>query len=130
MENQKIGNLLNLAMESTEKEREESLELNVGYEAEDERWNVIVKYSGDFDDLKDEEIFITPLLGRYAIVNLPQNKLEAFSKLPQIEFVEKPKSLFFAVNVGRAMSCINPVQSSDMQLYGKGILIACIDSGE
>ena len=44
MENQKIGNLLNLAMESTEKEREESLELNVGYEAEDERWNVIVKY--------------------------------------------------------------------------------------
>ena len=129
MENQKIGNLLNLAMESTEKEREESLELNVGYEAEDERWNVIVKYSGNFDDLKDEEIFITPLLGRYAIVNLPQNKLEAFSKLPQIEFVEKPKSLFFAVNVGRAMSCVNPVQSSDMQLYGKGILIACIDSG-
>lgn len=129
MENQKIGNLLNLAMESTEKEREESLELNVGYEAEDERWNVIVKYSGNFDDLKDEEIFITPLLGRYAIVNLPQNKLEAFSKLPQIEFVEKPKSLFFAVNVGRAMSCINPVQSPDMQLYGKGILIACIDSG-
>lgn len=129
MENQKIGNLLNLAMESTEKEREESLELNVGYEAEDERWNVIVKYSGNFDDLKDEEIFITSLLGRYAIVNLPQNKLEAFSKLPQIEFVEKPKSLFFAVNVGRAMSCINPVQSPDMQLYGKGILIACIDSG-
>lgn len=129
MENQKIGNLLNLAMESTEKEREESLELNVGYEAEDERWNVIVKYSGNFDDLKDEEIFITPLLGRYAIVNLPQKKLEAFSKLPQIEFVEKPKSLFFAVNVGRAMSCINPVQSPDMQLYGKGILIACIDSG-
>lgn len=129
MEDQKIGNLLNLAMESTEKEREESLELNVGYEAEDERWNVIVKYSGNFDDLKDEEIFITSLLGRYAIVNLPQNKLEAFSKLPQIEFVEKPKSLFFAVNVGRAMSCINPVQSPDMQLYGKGILIACIDSG-
>lgn len=129
MENQKIGNLLNLAMESTKKEREESLELNVGYEAEDERWNVIVKYSGNFDDLKDEEIFITSLLGRYAIVNLPQNKLEAFSKLPQIEFVEKPKSLFFAVNVGRAMSCINPVQSPDMQLYGKGILIACIDSG-
>ena len=58
MENQKIGNLLNLAMESTEKEREESLELNVGYEAEDERWNVIVKYSGNFDDLKDEGVRI------------------------------------------------------------------------
>lgn len=129
MENQKIGNLLNLAMESTEKEREESLELNVGYEAEGERWNVIVKYSGNPDELENEEIFITPLLGRYVIVNLPQNKLEAFSKLPQIEFVEKPKSLFFAVDVGRAMSCINPVQSPNMQLYGKGVIIACIDSG-
>ena len=129
MENQKIGNLLNLAMKSTEKEREESLELNVGYEAEGERWNVIVKYSGNPDEWENEEIFITPLLGRYAIVNLPQNKLEAFSKLPQIEFVEKPKSLFFAVDVGRAMSCINPVQSPNMQLYGKGVIIACIDSG-
>lgn len=129
MENQKIGNLLNLAMEATTREREDSLELNVGYEMEAERWNVIVRYSGDPTELESEDIFITPLLGRYAVVNLPQNRLETFSKLPQVEFVEKPKNLFFAVVTGRAVSCINPVQSQQMQLYGKNVIIACIDSG-
>ena len=30
---------------------------------------------------------------------------------------------------GRAVSCVNPVQSDKISLYGKGVLIACIDSG-
>ena len=42
MNNQKLSPLINLTMESTEKERNESLELNVGYEEESKRWNVIV----------------------------------------------------------------------------------------
>lgn len=129
MDNQKIGNLLNLAMEATEREREESLELEVGYDAEDERWNVIIKYSGELSGLESEGIIITPLLGNYAVVNLSQNRLEEFSHRPQVEYVEKPKSLFFSVVTGRAVSCVNPVQSDKIQLYGKGVLIACIDSG-
>ena len=124
MDNQKIGNLLNLAMEATEREREESLELEVGYDAEDERWNVIIKYSGELSGLESEGIIITPLLGNYAVVNLPQNRLEEFSHRPQVEYVEKPKSLFFSVVTGRAVSCVNPVQSDKIQLYGKGVLIA------
>lgn len=129
MNNQKVGNLLNLAMEATEREREDSLELEVGYDAEDERWNVIIKYSGELAGLESEEIIITPLLGNYAVVNLPQNRLEEFSHRPQVEYVEKPKSLFFSVVTGRAVSCVNPVQSDKIQLYGTGVLIACIDSG-
>ena len=46
VDNQKIDNTLNLAVEATPEEREKSLELNVGYNPKDRRWDVIVKYSG------------------------------------------------------------------------------------
>ena len=42
---------------------------------------------------------------------------------------KSPKVCFFSVVTGRAVSCVNPVQSDKISLYGKGVLIACIDSG-
>ncbi|MBS6195796.1 MAG: hypothetical protein KH828_09480 [Clostridiales bacterium] len=130
MANQKIGVDLNLALDATEKEREESLDLDVGYDREEERWTVIIRYSGDILALETPGIVITPLLGGFAIVNLPQSELEAFSARPEVEFTEKPKRLFFAVVTGRAVSCVNPVQTRPPRLFGKDVLVACIDSGE
>ena len=46
MSDQKVDNLLNLSMDATPKEREKSENLNVGYDPETRRWDVIVKYSG------------------------------------------------------------------------------------
>ena len=46
MEDQKIENLLNLALNATRREREKSLELDVGYRRDDKEWELIVKYSG------------------------------------------------------------------------------------
>ena len=47
--------------------------------------------------------------------------------------MEKPKRLFFAVNQGKSASCMTSVQSQfsplGMPLTGKGILVACVDSG-
>lgn len=129
MDNQKLDNQLNLALNATEREREESMTLNVGYDKADNRWDVIVRYAGDASTLERDGILVTPLLGNYAIVNLAQNQIESFSAQPQIEFVEKPKRLFFAVQNGRAVSCVNPVQTQAVGLFGKGVLIACIDSG-
>lgn len=129
MENQKLDNQLNLALNATEREREESMTLNVGYDKADNRWDVIVRYAGDASTLEQDGILVTPLLGNYAIVNLTQNQIESFSAQPQIEFVEKPKRLFFAVQNGRAVSCVNPVQTGTSGLFGRGVLIACIDSG-
>ena len=45
MEDQKIDNLLNLAMDATPEERRKSENLNVGYDATTRLWDVIVKYS-------------------------------------------------------------------------------------
>ena len=47
MPDQKIENMLNLALNATEEERERSLELNVGYDKEDKVWDLIVRYHGD-----------------------------------------------------------------------------------
>ena len=47
MEDQKLENLLNLALDATQQELEKSLNLSVGYEPEERKWELIVKYSGN-----------------------------------------------------------------------------------
>ena len=47
MDDQKIENLLNLALDATVQEREKSESLEVGFEPETQTWAVIVRYSGD-----------------------------------------------------------------------------------
>lgn len=47
MDSQKFENLLNLALDSSMEEREKSLELNIGYEREDNTWELIIKYHGN-----------------------------------------------------------------------------------
>lgn len=129
MNDQKIENLLNLALSATRREREESIELEVGYDSSNDTWDVIIRYSGDIEQLRGPNLIITPLLNNYAIVTLPQSRLSDFSALPQVEYVEKPKRLFFTLSQARAASCVNAVQSGSFNLQGQGIWIACIDSG-
>lgn len=129
MPNQKIENLLNLALESTEAEREKSLELDVGYDPLERMWEVIVKYSGNLRENLDTDIQVAELLNEYAILRLRESQLEALATLPQIEYIEKPKAVFFQVRNGRRVSCINEVQDSGLSLFGRGVLIAVIDSG-
>ena len=45
MNDQKIENLLNLALEATPGERERSPELEAGYNPREETWQVIIRYS-------------------------------------------------------------------------------------
>ena len=40
----KIENILNLALDATQEEREKSLNLDVGYDVTENRWEVIVKF--------------------------------------------------------------------------------------
>ena len=135
MNNEKLENLLNLALNATPEEREKSLELNVGYDTASRSWEVIVKASGGFDILPElfPQITIHPLLNGYGILTVPAALLDALSERPEIEYMEKPKRLFFAVNSGRSASCITPLQTTPApernNLYGSGIITAIIDSG-
>ena len=56
MADQKLDNLLNLALDSTEEERKKSGNLNIGYEERSGNWDIIVKYSGDAEALSGERI--------------------------------------------------------------------------
>ncbi len=116
MNNEKLENLLNLALDATPEEREKSLELNVGYDNTSRSWEVIAKASGGFDTILElfPQITVRPLLNGYGILTVPANLLDSLSERPEIEYIEKPKRLFFAVNTGRSASCITPLQTAPM----------------
>ena len=131
MESEKFENLLNLALDATEREREKSLNLGVGYEPEEKRWELIVKYSGDIMRLSREnpQIRVDELSNEYAILNVPESAMDEVADAVEVEFVEKPKRLYFAVREGIQASCITPLQSARYNLTGKGVIVAILDSG-
>lgn len=129
MLNQKIENLLNLALDATVEEREKSLNLNVGYEEKEKEWELIIKYSGNPSQIEEVAEQVTYLFDQYAIVVVKENQIQRLSELVGVEYIEKPKRLFFEVINGKRVSCVNEVQNQKLSLFGKGILIAIIDSG-
>lgn len=131
MDNQKVENLLNLAMDATPEEREKSPALSVGFDREEKRWELIVKYNGDLNLILEAlpEIKAVPLSGGYAIMTAPESLIEPLTGFSQIEFIEKPKRLYFSVNRGKSNSCINPLQENGTGLTGRGVITAIIDSG-
>lgn len=132
MASEKFENLLNLALDATEREREKSLNLGVGYEPEEKRWELIVKYSGDIMRLfrENPQIRVDELSNEYAILNVPESAMDEVAAAIEVEYVEKPKRLYFAVREGIQASCITPLQSARYNLTGKGVIVAVLDSGE
>ncbi|MFR2484527.1 MAG: S8 family serine peptidase, partial [Hungatella sp.] len=129
MQNQKLENLLNLSLSATTEEREKSESLNVGYNSELNTWELIVKYSGSLAELTEHGIIVDEMINEYAILTVPEPEIDYVSSLPQIDFIEKPKRLYFAINQAKAASCINIVQQGERNLSGRGVLTAIIDSG-
>lgn len=112
MDSPKIENMLNLALDATEEERKKSLNLNVGFNQEERTWEVIVKYSGDLSPLTREGLTVVELQNEYAILTVPESLIDRLVQVPEIEYIEKPKRLFFSVNQGRTASCMCAMQNS------------------
>lgn len=129
MVNQKAENILNLALDTSESEREKSSELNVGYNPIDQEWDLIIKYSGSLEEVNPLTSSVTPLLNEYAIITIRESLIDRLAQLPQVEYIEKPKLLFFQIENGKRVSCINEVQDTRFSLFGQGTLVAVIDSG-
>lgn len=121
MNSEKIENMLNLALDATNEERGKSLELEVGYDRAERTWEVVIKSGGTTAQLRAllqenfpeqyERMQLTNLQNEYAILVVPESLVQEVAQLPQIEYMEKPKSLFFAVDVGRRASCITQLQT-------------------
>ncbi len=145
MQNGKVDNQLLLAVELPEEERVETQELNTGYNEGEESWELIVKASGDFsqDDLMKGNLterleqlgieIVARLRNGYTILNVPESRIDELAELPQVEYIEKPKKLYFDVENGIAASCILTVQRRESfpqgRLTGSGVIVAVIDSG-
>ncbi|MCH5256801.1 MAG: S8 family serine peptidase [Lachnospiraceae bacterium] len=137
MPSQKFENLLNLALETPMEERNQSLELNVGYEREDNTWELIVKYHGSlraglssFFSLPQGNLLqVEELIAGYAIITVPESFVDALAAVEEIEYIEKPKRLFFETLQGKIASCIIPGSQLETTLRGQGVIVAVIDSG-
>ena len=101
----------------------------MGYDAGERAWDLIIKYSGSLDAAREISESVTELLNNYAVVRIREDRIEALASLPEVEFVEKPKSLYFQTDVGRQVSCIDAVQEAPYGLTGQGVLVGIVDSG-
>lgn len=126
---QKLENLLNLALDADQGERERSEELDVGYDKEENVWELIVKYSGTLEAVRQTARSVTELLNGYAVIVIEEERIGQLAQLPEVEFIEKPKKLYFQTDVGRQVSCIDIVQDMPLSLRGKGTLIGIVDGG-
>ena len=117
---------------------------NVGYDEEEKSWRVIAKYYGDIKRIEEqiEGIKVTELFNQYAVVQVPESQLEKLISLDEIIYVEKPREVYFNLDAGRGVSCINSIQgqpgnsfvnntgqSAGLNLTGRGVLVGIIDSG-
>lgn len=127
--NQKLENLLNLALETPEEVRLQTDNLNVGFDGESRSWELIVKYHGSLDGLEALGVSVEYLINSYAILNVPEGLVEAVSNIEEIEYVEKPKRYYYQDIGPAADSCMTQVTLRDPFLSGAGVLIAVLDSG-
>ena len=126
---QKLENILNLALETPEEEREQTESLNVGYSAETRSWELIVKYHGSLDRLREQNIVVEELIAGYAILTVPEALVDMVSDTPEIEYVEKPKRFYYGQTFPAGTSCFPPVIMRTPFLNGRGVLLAVLDSG-
>ena len=94
---QKIENQLNLALDATEAERQRSRSLNVGYDEEENEWELILKYSGSLEPVRELAVYVTELTGGYVIIQIKESRIEELAALPEVEFIDIPKNFYFQV---------------------------------
>ena len=130
MANQKLEDQLSLALDTPAQMREKSDNLDTGYAPSENTWELIVKYNGNLDRLTGG-IRVEPLIAGYAIVTIPENLIGAFSRMEEIDFIEKPKKLYPQVTAGLGASCFYPLLQpvSGKALSGQGVYMAILDSG-
>lgn len=127
--NQKLEDLLNLALETPEAVRRQTDTLNVGFDEESRSWELIVKYHGTLERLAVLNIKVEYLIAGYAILTVPEGLVEQVAELEEIEYVEKPKRYFYSAVAPTDSACFPLVTMREPFLNGKGTLIAVLDSG-
>ena len=91
---QKAENLLNLALDATKEEREKSLELEVGYQPADQEWDLIIKYSGNLEAVREIASSVTELSNEYAILTVSESRIEQLAQIPRLNILRSRNVCF------------------------------------
>ena len=128
--NQKIENELNLSLELDNAERNKTENLNTGYDAGNNEWELIIKYTGEVrEEVEALGGSIKELLGGYGIVTIPENSIRNLANLNNVLLVEKANRLIYETEYSKLASCITKYQRPPYNLSGEGVIVAIIDSG-
>ena len=120
---QKLENILNLALETPEEERKQTESLNVGYSAESRSWELIVKYHGSLDRLREQNIVVEELIagpsgqieGLYPVIN-PETKIINILTKDGICYVNLDSSFLTVVNNVSAEVAVYSIVNSLVEL--------------
>ena len=131
MNSQKIEPLFQAALSATPSEREKSVDLSTGFSPIEDTWEVIVRYFGNLSSLAEKypTIQMIELFNNYGILRVPASLVDTIAEEDIITYMEKPKRLFYEVDMGKRASCVTTLQTRFPSLTGKGVLVGLIDSG-
>jgi len=129
MPNEKISNQLDVAVGLGKSELADS-NLNTGFNFDTKKWEVIVKYHGNLNEIASElDAYVEQLSSNYAIITTSAENISKLANYTQIEYIERPKLLELELNSSAIRSCISEIRQSEYSLTGKGVIVGIIDSG-
>lgn len=140
MQEEKLDTSLQIALEALQEGMDTDRDLLYGYEPESESFRVIIKYNGDIKKIEEwyPDTKVVLLFNQYAIVTTKARYLTEIAKMTEVEYMEKPKKIYYNLDFSKEISCISRVQEQNTQesgttgqgLTGSGVYIGIVDSGE
>ncbi len=132
---EKSDNSLSLALEIPQEELMKSQGLMTGFDSEEDVWELIVRYTGNLDKVREiNGIDVRELSNGYAVLNVKKELIDEVANVEEIIYIEKPTALIFSLLRGKQASCINDVQQTfanneNNGLFGEGVIVGIADSG-
>lgn len=126
----KLDFLLDVSVALENGERTRFPDLEAGFDAYDDSWEVVIKATEEFEGRQSEYVDMTfeKLLSGYWIAKGNINDIKRLAYEPAVIFIEKPKAMYVELNLGLAASCVYRARE-EYSLSGKGVLVGIIDSG-
>ncbi|MBQ9608801.1 MAG: S8 family serine peptidase [Lachnospiraceae bacterium] len=131
----KVSTELNLALSIPYSERYKALDLNEGFYSSYNEWELVIRYFGSLENIIEIVPFsYTELYNGYAVIRISEEYIDKLSNVPQIIFIDKPKSIYFQQNfLGiselESTACFNFLNYNETKYTGEGVLVCIIDTG-
>lgn len=132
---EKSDNSLSLALEIPQEELMKSQGLMTGFDSEEDVWELIVRYTGNLDKVREiNGVDVRELSNGYVVLNVKKELIDEVANVEEIIYIEKPTALIFSLLRGKQASCINEVQQTfanneNNGLFGEGVIVGIADSG-